>query len=402
MLINQAVILCGGKGLRLKALTKKIPKPLLKINKKPFIEYLIKNLSRQGINKVILLCGYKSEKFFIKYHNKNIFNSKITCIREPSILDTGGAVINAYKKLDKIFYLLNGDTYFDINLNEMACNFNFRKYDGIISILKLRNDKQKKRYAKIEIKEKIVSSIGSEIKSNLINGGIYIFKKKIFNKKKIRVSLEKSILIDLIKKKKIQVFENKNDQMKFIDIGLPEDFKRSTFFLKKNLKKPAIFFDRDGTINKDLKYVYQKEKIIWNKTAFNAIKKLNQNCYVFIITNQSGIGRGFYTEKHVFKLHDWMNDQFRKKGAHIDDFFYAPYFRFSKKIKYRKNKSLRKPNSGMVANCKKKWSINEKKSFIIGDSDVDIDLARKINYRYFRIKFNQDLNTISKKILKLI
>ena len=56
----------------------------------------------------------------------------------------------------------------------------------------------------------------------------------------------------------------------------------------------------------------------------------------------------------------------------------------------------------MVANCKKKWSINEKKSFIIGDSDVDIDLARKINYRYFRIKFNQDLNTISKKILKLI
>ena len=207
---------------------------------------------------------------------------------------------------------------------------------------------------------------------------------------------------EIINKKKAQGFVIKNAQNNFIDIGVPKDFKRSALFFKKNLKKPAIFFDRDGTINKDLKYVYQKNKIIWNKTTFEAIKRLNEYCYVFIITNQSGIGRGYYNEKQLENLHDWMNDEFRKKGGHIDEFFYAPYFRFSKNVRYRKNRFLRKPNSGMILKCKKKWSINEKKSFIIGDSDADIDLAKKVNYRWFRVKFNQDFNIISKKIIRLI
>ena len=70
MTLNQAVILCGGQGKRLNYLTKKTPKPLLKINDTPFIEYLIKNLSRQGIKEIILLCGYLGEKFTSKYHNK--------------------------------------------------------------------------------------------------------------------------------------------------------------------------------------------------------------------------------------------------------------------------------------------------------------------------------------------
>lgn len=97
-----------------------------------------------------------------------------------------------------------------------------------------------------------------------------------------------------------------------------------------------------------------------------------------------------------------MNDELRKKSAHIDDFFYAPYFRFSKNIKYRKNKFLRKPNSGMILDCKKKWSINEKKSFIIGDSDVDVDLAKKMKFTYFKVKFKDDLKKISSQILKII
>jgi D-glycero-D-manno-heptose 1,7-bisphosphate phosphatase len=64
------------------------------------------------------------------------------------------------------------------------------------------------------------------------------------------------------------------------------------------------------------------------------IRKLNQNCYVFVITNQSGIGRGFYSEKNVESLHNWMNIQLRKKGAHIDEFFYAPYYKFAKNGHY--------------------------------------------------------------------
>ena len=100
MILNQAVILCGGRGERLNHLTKITPKPLLKINGVPFIEYLIKNLSRQGIREIILLCGYLSEKFESKYHKKNFFGVKLFCIKENKPLGTGGAIINAYKKLE--------------------------------------------------------------------------------------------------------------------------------------------------------------------------------------------------------------------------------------------------------------------------------------------------------------
>jgi D-glycero-D-manno-heptose 1,7-bisphosphate phosphatase len=400
MIIKQAVILCGGRGKRLNYLTKKTPKPLLKINTIPFIEYLINNLSRHGIKEIILLCGYLGHKFISKYHNKSFSGVKIICIKEKKELGTGGAVINAFKKLDKIFYLLNGDTYFDVNLNLLSSEFNLKKYDMLMCCAELNKDVS--RYSKIDLNKQTIKSISTNNKSKYINSGLYIFKRKIFYGKIQKKSLEDTILPKIIGRKKAQGFVFKNAQNIFIDIGIPKDFKRSALFIKKILKKPAIFFDRDGTINKDLKYVYKKNKIIWNKTAFEAIKRLNEKCYVFIITNQSGIGRGYYNERQVEKLHNWMNDELRKKGSHIDEFFYAPYFSFSKNIKYRKNRFLRKPNSGMILKCKKKWSYNEKKSFIIGDSNSDIDLAKKINYRYFRVKFNQNLNTVSKKIIKLI
>jgi D-glycero-D-manno-heptose 1,7-bisphosphate phosphatase len=398
--INQAVILCGGRGKRLNYLTKKIPKPLLKINGIPFIEYLIKNLSRYGVKEIILLCGYLGEKFIIKYHNKFFFGIKLFCIKENKPLATGGAIINAYKNLDKVFYLLNGDTYFDVNLNLLSLRFLPKKYDMLMCCAELK--KNNSRYSKVDVKNSTIKLISYNTKKNYINAGLYIFKKKIFNKKIHYTSLENSIIPSLISKKKAQGFVVKKAQNIFIDIGIPKDFIRLPSFLKKNLKKPAIFFDRDGTINKDLKYVYQKNKIVWNKTVFEAIRKLNQNCYVFVITNQSGIGRGFYTEKNVVSLHNWMNIQLRKKGAHIDEFFYAPYYKFSKNVKYRKKKDLRKPNTGMIQQVMNLWNIDKKKCFVVGDSDNDILLAKKLKFFYFKVKFNDDLKKISSQILKRI
>ena len=400
MILNQAVILCGGQGKRLNYLTKNTPKPLLKVNGISFIEYLINNLSRHGIKEIILLCGYLGHKFISKYHNKSFSGVKIICIKETKELGTGGAVINAFKKLDKVFYLLNGDTYFDINLNLLSSQFNSKKYDMLMCCAELNKDVS--RYSKINLNRQIIKSISTNNKSKYINSGLYIFKRKIFYRKIQKKSLENSIIPSIINRKKAQGLIVKKAENIFIDIGIPKDFKRSSSFFKKNLKKTAVFFDRDGTINKDLGYVHKKKDFIWNKTVFEAIKRLNKKCYVFIITNQSGIGRGYYKERHVEKLHNWMNDELRKKSAHIDDFFYAPYFRFSKNIKYRKNKFLRKPNSGMILDCKKKWSINEKKSFIIGDSDVDVDLAKKLKFIYFKVKFKDDLKKISSQILKII
>ena len=112
------VILCGGYGSRLKQLTKKIPKPLLKINNKPFLYYLINNLKRFGLKNILILSHYKSDEFKVYFKN-NFKDMNIKVVKEKSKLGTGGSIINSIKYLENKFYILNGDTYFDINLLDL-------------------------------------------------------------------------------------------------------------------------------------------------------------------------------------------------------------------------------------------------------------------------------------------
>tara|TARA_B100000902_G_scaffold148965_1_gene145580 strand:- start:254 stop:793 length:540 start_codon:yes stop_codon:yes gene_type:complete len=179
-MVSQAVILCGGLGTRLGAITKKIPKPLIKIGNKSFLDYLIDRLVQNKINKILLLCSYKSEHFFKKYHNKKISNKiKISCVNEKKPLGTGGALINAINKLDDYFYLLNGDTYFDGDLLQLQEDFDKKNFDIILSTKKLFND----RYGDLKIKNNKVLSFQKNKKKVIsnINLGTYIIKKKNIN-----------------------------------------------------------------------------------------------------------------------------------------------------------------------------------------------------------------------------
>ena len=121
----QCLILAGGYGSRLGKITKNCPKPLLKINNKPFILYLIKNLYRQGIREFIILSYHKNTSF-----NKNIFkryrDAKIKVIKEKTKLGTLGSIINVKKYIKESFFVVNGDSYFDFNIRDLEFNF-FKK-----------------------------------------------------------------------------------------------------------------------------------------------------------------------------------------------------------------------------------------------------------------------------------
>ena len=116
------VILAGGKGSRIKKFLNNSPKPMAKINEIYFLQYLINNFSKYPINKIYILTGYKNEIIFKNFHNK-IFNFiKIICIRENKPMGTGGALFQLRKKV-KDFILVNGDTVFDINLNDFVKSY---------------------------------------------------------------------------------------------------------------------------------------------------------------------------------------------------------------------------------------------------------------------------------------
>ena len=172
---------------------------------------------------------------------------------------------------------------------------------------------------------------------------------------------------------------------------------------KKNLSKIA-FLDRDGVINySNLKngYIGYVKYFKWYKGAKKAIKLLNENNYkVVIVTNQSGIARGFFSEKDVNKLHKYIKSNIKKYGGLINAIYYCPYHVDGTIKKFKKKSKLRKPEIGMFHLAQKKWKIDKSKSFMIGDQKTDMTFARKAKISGYLFTEDNLHNFIKKKIFK--
>ena len=210
----QLVILCGGKGTRLKNLTKKTVKPMLLFRKKPFLERLIEYFYKQGFNKILLLCGYKSiqiQKYFIK---RKKYNLKFSIENKP--LGTGGAIKNAFNLLEKKFILINGDSFLPENYKRFKSKLN----DNKKLIITVYNNKNNKLITNnILIKENKIVRYSKKYNKNFnyVDAGVYIIKKEIFiNIKQNIFSFEKYFFNRLIKKNEIDFIKTKNF---FYDIG---------------------------------------------------------------------------------------------------------------------------------------------------------------------------------------
>jgi D-glycero-D-manno-heptose 1,7-bisphosphate phosphatase len=156
-------------------------------------------------------------------------------------------------------------------------------------------------------------------------------------------------------------------------------------------KNRAIFFDRDGVINKDSGYthVFKEEDII--KECVDVIKYVNKIGYLcIIITNQSGIGRGLYSER-IFHLYmSQLQIYLNTKGVKFNNYFFAPYYKFSAEKKYRKGENYRKPNIGMFSEAVQKYNIDTDKSIMVGDKITDIQSAQSVGLKNI-VLYNENL-----------
>ena len=168
------------------------------------------------------------------------------------------------------------------------------------------------------------------------------------------------------------------------------------------LKNKALFLDRDGVINKNFGYVFSIKNFVWLKNVKRAIKyAYNKKYLIIVITNQSGVARGIYTENDVKKLHKEVNKELKKINCKIHDFFYCPYHPKYGNRKYRKNSYLRKPNPGMILKAVKKWNIDLSKSLMIGDKKTDSQAAKKSNlyFEFVRNNFYKQVKRITNSYL---
>ena len=154
-------------------------------------------------------------------------------------------------------------------------------------------------------------------------------------------------------------------------------------------------------INFDKGYTHKIKHFRLRPYIKDAIKYLNaRRYYVAVVTNQSGIARGYFDEKSLHKLHKYMMSKFLNYGAYIDKIYYSPYHKEGIIKKFKKNSSLRKPNSGMLKLCYKELNFTKKGSFLIGDKQTDLDAAKKFNIKGFLVKKNifKQIKILSNKI----
>lgn len=148
--------------------------------------------------------------------------------------------------------------------------------------------------------------------------------------------------------------------------------------------RPALFLDRDGVINVDRNYVYRVEDFAWIEGAADVIRRFNENgWWVFVVTNQSGIARGYYTEEQMQTLHDWLVVELEKRGAKIDRIYHCPYHEEGTIARYTKDSYDRKPKPGMLIRAMTDFPVIKERSFLIGDKQADLEAAKAAGVRGF-------------------
>jgi D-glycero-D-manno-heptose 1,7-bisphosphate phosphatase len=376
--LRQAAILAGGLATRLGGLAADTPKPLLQCGDRPFLAWLLRELSRYGVEEVLLLTGHLSARVAdavaalaasVPHPLRIVLNT------EPAPAGTGGALWHARGLLDDRFLLLNGDSLLDGNLAGLLAAAANDPAE-VLARLALHDLAEAGRSGVVERDGDRVTAFRARPPAGgpgTINAGVYVLDRRILDRLRPVCSLERDVVPGLATAGKVRGTQVPGW---FIDIGIPSDLARARSDLAGRLRRPALFFDRDGVLNVDHGHVGSLDRFEWIPGAREAIHAATQaGWHVFVVTNQSGVARGLYDEAAVQVLHAWMADEARAAGGTIDDVRYCPFHPEAPLAAYRRDSDWRKPRPGMLLDLLRVWEVAPARAVLIGDQPTDLQAA---------------------------
>lgn len=422
----RAVIMAGGKGTRIASVASDIPKPMIKICNKPILEHQLECLKANGITDITLVIGHLGH--FIKdyFQNGSKFGVRIDYYEETEPLGTAGALYKIKGLLDTNddFLLLCGDTIFDIDFSRL---FDFHKkhnadatlvshpnshpYDSSLLITEILPPENEGELPKET--NKVIKWLNKEDErlwyKNRVNAGIEVISPRLLKKmkeqiNKEKIDLDRDILKPAVSDGKIFAY----DTPEYIkDMGTPDRYYATESDIKTGLvkqrnlshKQKAIFLDRDGTLNKDVGFLTDIEKMELTENATKAVKKINDSGYLaIVVTNQPVIARGELDFTGLQEINNKLETLLGKDGAYIDALYYCPHHPDKgfegERPAYKCICTCRKPSSGLILQAAENFNIDLSESYMIGDSDRDIAAGKNAGCKE-SVLLTENLNLFS-------
>ena len=405
MKTKQAIILAGGKGTRLGSLLGDLPKPLLPVDGIPVLDRQLQTLRRQGVQKVLILSGYRAEAISSRYGNGEGFGLQITHAVETEPLGTAGALLAVRDQLEDEFWVCYGDTLFNLSLNEFETFHTARRSD-ITLWIHPNNHPQDSDLVEMDADGKIIAfhgyphPPGTDL-ANRVNAAFYLMKSSSLKGLKDADWKGKDLtkhLFPKLAREGQKIFGYLSAEY-IKDMGTPERLHQaeqdlhSGRFEQSSLEhpRPAVFFDRDGTLTSGEGYITRPDQIALFSEAAAAVKKVNKSGpLAVLITNQPVIARGDCTEADLEKIHARLEMLLGREGAFLDRIYFCPHHPDSGFAGERKDLkimcSCRKPGTGMIERAQKDMNIDLSRSWMIGDSTVDLQMARKIGVKSILVR----------------
>jgi D,D-heptose 1,7-bisphosphate phosphatase len=397
--MRQAVILVGGRGTRLGEAARDTPKPLMPIvGDVRFLDYLIENIARHGLTDILLVAGHLGEQVEARYHGVRVRGGTVVVVREPEPAGTAGALRHVADRLDDVFLMSNGDSMFDINYLALASGLEPKD----IARLALRRVPDGARYGRVSTDVDRITGFHEKdadwTGDALINGGVYVLRRSVLDLiDRTPLSIETDVFPELCRRGAISGAEFNGY---FLDIGLPETLGEARAALPAQMRRPAVLFDRDGTLNRDDGYTYRTEDLEFLPGAVEAIRACNDaGALALVITNQSGIARGKYATADMHAFHAHMQARLVEHGAHVDAFYHCPFHDQGVVPAYtRTDHPDRKPNAGLLRRALMEWPINPARTLMVGDHARDADAAHAIGLAGAEVKPGELLDAVRRHL----
>lgn len=376
---REAVVLAGGFGTRLAHVVPDVCKPMAPVAGRPFLRFVLDQLAANGIERSVVADGYRREQIE-KYFGDFYRGMDVVYSPENEPLFTGGAVKQAMAKCkgDWVF-VLNGDTWFDVNFSAMEAA-TAGAPAGVRAIIAVKRMRDFERYGTVDVNEAGTITAFHEktpCAEGLINAGVYLIRRDVLAKMPRKFSLESDFFTEVVSDGALCAVECAGD---FIDIGVPGDYELAQdMLLPLACGWKLAMFDRDGTINVDTGHLFEPEKLelIPETVGIMARYADDPDYKVVVVTNQAGIAKGLYSEDNMRALHRHMEERLEDLGARVDAWYFCPHH-----PEYTGKCSCRKPAPGMLLAAMRDFDARAQDCIMYGDKPGDEAAAKAAGVKF--------------------